>query len=203
MRTIFVLITVLVSFNSFARATDTSDSPSCAVTGVAETNSGLSNILKVGNSFSEVQFKNVVRSICAEIDSSRIANRRIPQFYKFFKVHGVYKGPEEGFTPFLHNFLNQNKQKLVCPDYLGIKPQLFFKRMFELSLAGFFEDYIIDPELKDLDLNAYEIVNGKKETLLDFINIHLEKGRGDSDTLIFIRDTLHEEYGAKFGAELD
>ena len=151
----------------------------------------------------EIQFKNVLRSISAEIDSSRIANRTIPQFYKFFVVHGAYTGKEEDFSFFLHEFLNVYNQRLISPEYLGIPPMHFYKRMFELNLAGFFEDYVIDPELKVLDFNAYEIVNGEKETLLDFINLHLKKGRGDSDTLIFIRDTLHDEFGAKFGYELD
>jgi len=202
MKTIFVLITVLVSLNCFSRATDTTGSTNCGVKGVSSTNSGLTDILKVGKSFSDEQFNILMRGLCIAIDTAFVNNKSVPKFQLEFKKSGIYKGSEEDFTPFLHKFLNDNKQKMICPKDSSLLQKHFYKRMFQLSLIDFFQDYIIDPEMKDLDLNAFEIVNGKKETLLDFIDYQLKKGFGDSDTLIYIRDTLQEEFGAKFGAEL-
>jgi hypothetical protein len=57
MKTIIVLITALVSFNSFARATDTSDHVTRPLNGVAESNAGLSSILKVGTRISDDKVK--------------------------------------------------------------------------------------------------------------------------------------------------
>ncbi|EAW31812.1 hypothetical protein GP2143_05160 [marine gamma proteobacterium HTCC2143] len=203
MKTIIVLITALVSFNSFARATDTSDSPSCAVTGVAETNSGLLNILEVSKSISKEQLNILMKKLCIEIDSSAIAGRSIPKFFLRFKEAGVYNGSQSDFTPFLHKFLNENKQQMICPKHYSIPPKHLYKRMFQHTYLEFFEEYIIDPEMKDLNLNAYEVVNGKKETLLDFISIQIKKKVGDHDTLVYIQDILHEEFGANYGAELN
>jgi hypothetical protein len=152
---------------------------------------------------SDSQLSIFLHSLCVEIDSARINNQTIPDFYYLFKYWGVFDGSEKDFKPFFHKFLNDNKQKLICPNSGGIKAKHFYKRMFQLSLDEFFIDYIIDPEMKDLDLNAYEIVDGKKETLLDYIGKKIKNNIGDVDTLIYISDTLHEEFGAKFGVELN
>jgi hypothetical protein len=168
----------------------------------AQNADGVSIQDEFGVELSDSQFYKLVHGLCVEIDSARINNQTIPDFYYIFKIFGDFDGSEKDFKPFFHKFLN-NKQKLICPNSGGIKAVHFYKRMFQLSLDEFFIDYIIDPEMKELDLNAYEIVDGKKETVLDFIGKKIKNNIGDVDTLIYISDTLHEEFGAKFGVELN
>ena len=53
-----------------------------------------------------------------------------------------------------------------------------------------------------MDFNAYQIIDGKKETILDWVLKWVEQGRGDSDELLDITSALEDEFGAKYGKEL-
>ena len=65
-----------------------------------------------------------------------------------------------------------------------------------------YEEYFFNFENGDVDFNAYQIIDGKKETILDWVLKWVEQGRGDSDELLDITSALEDELGAKYGKEL-
>ena len=53
-----------------------------------------------------------------------------------------------------------------------------------------------------IDFNAYEIVDGKKETLLDWIDKKIAIGRGPISQLKDLKEVLEEEFYGKRGKDL-
>jgi len=156
-------------------------------------------------SLNDYELQKILRSLVQFFDTKRISNNNLDfsHFFLYFSVWtDIYKGKEEDFEPFFTEFLNVYNKRLILPSYYEMPPMHFYKSIADQNLVFFFEECIIDGGWRP-DLNAYEIVNNKKETLLDYINYLLKVGRGDPDTMVFIRDMLHDECGAKFGAELD
>lgn len=54
----------------------------------------------------------------------------------------------------------------------------------------------------DVDFNAYQIIDGKKETILDWVLKWAAQGRGDAEELLDITSALEDEFGAKYGRDL-
>ncbi|MDR9410510.1 MAG: hypothetical protein RI573_16825 [Balneolaceae bacterium] len=48
--------------------------------------------------------------------------------------------------------------------------QHIFKRLMHEKYPDFFYDYLIRKSLVEVDLNFIEIVNGKEETLIDYLD---------------------------------
>ena len=65
-----------------------------------------------------------------------------------------------------------------------------------------FEEYFFNLEDGEIDYNAYEIVNGKKETILDWVENWIALGRGDAEELRDVAYGLKDEFGAKLGKDL-
>ena len=206
MRTIFVLITLLVSFNSFARATDTSDSASCAVTGVAETNSGLSSILEIGTKLSDDKIREVTHKLYSDIIEAREEAYDIPKWENSMRESLGYSGTKSEFPKYFNTFLNTYKNQIVCPKFQVATniypPQHIFKRILAAGMNETYEEYFFNFDNGDVDFNAYQIVDGKKETILDWVDKWIASGRGDKDELLDVSSALADELGAKRGAEL-
>ena len=81
-------------------------------------------------------------------------------------------------------------------------PQHLFKRILAVEMNEIFEEYFFDLEEGDIDYNAYEIVNEKKETILDWVENWIAQGKGDAEELRDIAYSLRDEFGAKYGKEL-
>ena len=65
-----------------------------------------------------------------------------------------------------------------------------------------YEEYFFNFENGDVDFNAYQIVDGKKETILDWVDKWVASGRGDKDELLDVSSALADELGAKRGNQL-
>ncbi|EAW31809.1 hypothetical protein GP2143_05145 [marine gamma proteobacterium HTCC2143] len=206
MRTIFVLITLLVSFNSFARATDTSDSASCAVTGVAETNTGLSSILEIGTKLSDDKIKEVTLKLCSDVMVARREAHDIPKWESTMRSLLGYSGSKTDFPKYFNHFLNTYKNQIICPKYQVTTniypPQHLFKRILASGMNETYEEYFFNFENGDVDFNAYQIVDGKKETIIDWVDKWVASGRGDKDELLDVAYSLSDEFCAKRGSEL-
>ena len=138
------------------------------------------------------------------MDASTRNGRFYPDFQKKFEIYGLYSGTKEGFTKFFNDFLETNKQTCICEKHPN-KPYdeaHLFKRLFRSSFTQYFEDYLMEQPKGTIDFNAYEIVQGKKETLLDYLVWMMDNEKGDFDTIEYFHDTLIEDYGAKYGYQL-
>ncbi len=206
MKTIIVLITVLVSFNSFARATDTSDSPSCAVTGVAETNTGLNSILKVGTTLSENETKQIVEKLCDDIFAGRNDGLDMPNWQKTMRDMAGYSGSSKDFPKYFNKFLNDNNQNLICPAFkAGVESypkQHFYKMLLASGFEEVFDEYFFDFDDGDINYNAYEIVDGKKETIVDWAEKWKLRRNANVADIEDVIEILQDEFGAKRGIDL-
>jgi hypothetical protein len=206
MKTIIVLITALVSFNSFARATDTSDHVTCPLDTVSESNAGLSSISQVGELISEKELKKITKDLCVEIVIARDTALDVPNWERTMKKHLGYSGTSEDFPKYFNNFLNQYKNKLICPQYTigarGYPAQHIFKRLLATSLNETYEEYFFNLENGDVDFNAYQIIDNKKETVLDWVEKWIASGKGDPEELRDVASVLEDEFEAKRGCEL-
>jgi hypothetical protein len=74
------------------------------------------------------------------------------------------------------NYLNENSHILICGDD-GIDGLREREQLLKRSVSSGFYGYVIQLAIDveySIDFNQYEIVNGKKETLLDFIYLILD-----------------------------
>jgi len=206
MRTIFVLITVLVSFNSFARATDTSDHVTCPLNKVAESNAGLSSILKVGTEITDDQVQKIAAALCSNVNWAKSEGLDVPPWKQTMEERLGFQGNDKEFRVFLNTFLNTHKNKIICPQF-KVSSRLFpsqhlFKRILAVGMNETYEEYFFDLEEGDIDFNAYEMVNGKKETVLDWVESWIAQGKGNAEELRDVAYSLADEFGAKKGIDL-
>tara|TARA_Y100000385_G_scaffold252241_1_gene275562 strand:+ start:132 stop:767 length:636 start_codon:yes stop_codon:yes gene_type:complete len=106
-------------------------------------------------------------------------------------------------TQVVSSFLNKYKQDLVCPKLKsrkGSRDMHIFKSAITSGVAELFDE-LLDEDLYDIDYNAYEIVDGKKETLLDYLDEIISSGQYDNDDMELLRDDIIEA-GGKRGSEL-
>ena len=206
MKTIIVLITVLVSFNSFARATDTSDHVTCPLNKVAESNTGLSSILKGGTILSKNETKQIVDKLCDDIIRGRSNALDVPEWEITMRGLAGYSGTSTNFPTFFNNFLNTNNQGLVCPPFDGgaekYPAQHIYKRLLAADLEETFNEYFFELEEGVINFNAYEVVDGKKETIVDWAEKWVAQGKGNPEDIKDIISVLEDEFGAKRGSEL-
>jgi len=112
---------------------------------------------------------------------------------------------DPNINSFVSVFLNKYKNKLICPkdkrSSLSREKHLFKEAIFRGKI-DLFDEILFDDENYTIDFNAYEIVDGKKETVLDYIDFIIQSGRGDPDDLDSIKDVIILEFGGKYGYEL-
>ena len=154
----------------------------------------------------ESDIKVIADKLCAIVkfaSSSEFSSEKFKNvIYTQLKVSSSLSEKEKNLI--VSNFLNKYKQKLICPeskdDAFDRDLHLFKTALFE-GVIELYDDILLDDELFNIDLNAYQIVDGKKETVLDFIEKLLTtKFKGDTSYELLRDDII--EFGGKRGKEL-
>lgn len=157
--------------------------------------------------FSDEQLAVIGKRLCGDILTAKNTALDIPNWERSMRKHVGYTGTSEDFPEFFNNFLNKYKNKIICPEAIigarGYPVQHIYKRLLAAGLNEAYEEYFFNLENGDVDFNAYEIVNGKKETILDWVEVWIAKGKGDPAELRDVAEILRDEFGAKYGYELD
>ena len=102
------------------------------------------------------------------------------------------------------NFLNKYKNKLICPEN---KTRIYSRKMHLYKVAlldgilDLYDEILLDDEEYQIDFNAYELVDNKKETVLDYIDKLIVENHGDIEELDSIRGVIIE-LGGKKGKDL-
>ncbi|WP_282148383.1 hypothetical protein [Algibacter lectus] len=105
------------------------------------------------------------------------------------------------------DYLNKHSHILICGDHgtEGIRErEQLLKRSISSGLYGYLEQLAIDEEYS-VDFNVYEIINGKKETLLDYIYLIINNPQYARDyEIIELRALARsiEKRGGKRGKDL-
>jgi hypothetical protein len=108
----------------------------------------------------------------------------------------------------ISDFINNNHDKLICSDdslQKHRKREHVFKRAIALQSYYYFH-HLAKSDDYSINMNFYEIVDGKKETLLDYVDMILndpeKREMYNLNSLNNLRDTL-EDLGVVKGSELD
>ena len=128
------------------------------------------------------------------------------------KKGGKHKMTNKNYKQKFTELYNKYSDKFICTDKPTEKsrnPEHFLKRVVCLSMyESIFYDFLLsDPEEYPIDVNTVEIVNGKPETLIDYIdniitNPEISKNY-DVGQIKDLKSWLVEEYGAKKANELN
>ncbi len=147
----------------------------------------------------------LVQRLCVEIDSTIVRGEYSPDFRKIFIRKTSWRGTEEEFRIFFPKFFNKYKQYMVCNenDSPPFRKALIYKRILQMGVPKMFDKYLYEFGDCVIDYNAYEIIDGKKETIIDFIDKEILIHTDSASSLIDVREILLDEFGAKRGKDLD
>lgn len=96
----------------------------------------------------------------------------------------------------------------ISPHERSRNPENFLKRAVSLGkYETILYDFLLsDPEKIQINVNSVEVINGKKETLLDYLNTILatpaKRSQYVASDLEDLRSWIIDEYGAKTAEEL-
>ncbi len=141
--------------------------------------------------------------LCTNIKYSRSNEFKINDFRSIILRELSTIGSSKSQDKAVSDFLNRYSNKMVCvKNHLerNSRPLHLYKTAVLDGVLDLFDE-LMDDEVYQIDWNAYQIVNGKKETLIDYLDKVLNgKFKNDSD-LELLRDDLIN-YGAKRGKDL-
>lgn len=128
------------------------------------------------------------------------------EHFRSIIANGIGIDPsQKGANKLISTFINDNHDNLICPKdptNTSHRKKHIFKDMLQRGLMDIFDDIIMDDDEYTIDFNAYEMVNGKKETLIDYIEMMIDEDGDDDGDLTFLIEDI-EDSGGKRGADLD
>lgn len=155
---------------------------------------------------SEEELGLIVKKLCTNITlATSTGFMRIEFEEAIIQSLKIKPANEEEKNILIVSFLNKYKQKLICPKSKGdsnSRDLHIYKVAALQGITDLFNEILLDDEdFPGVDFNAYEIVDGKKETLVDYIEYLIGTNLYDNDELELLRDDLIELSG-KRGSEL-
>jgi hypothetical protein len=155
---------------------------------------------------SDKKIQEISRKLCSNVMAASREAYDIPKWEETMRNLMGYTGTKSEFPEYFNNFLNTYKNKIICPKYQVttniFPPQHLFKRILAAGMNETYEEYFFNFENGDVNFNAYQIVNGEKETILDWIEKWVALGRGNKEELLDVLTALEDEFGAKYGRDL-
>lgn len=204
-RLVFFLILV-VSLSSYARHEGKDDN--CGTKGVPAPTRSTSMFSELNHAIKKEDLKVFANNLCYMAEMSYghddAAKRIEDQILAKLKV--TRNTPN--YKQKILKFWNNTSPYLVCTVPSKLKPhartpQHFMKRVLDLNMElTIFDEFLLyDSEELPINVNAVETINGKRETVLDYLDsIINDKSKHKYYQMQVIRDLreiLIDEYGAK------
>lgn len=218
MKNLIVILSLIVASinNSYSQETKEKEDCNCNLKKVVnqylENNStskdsteistdGLEAITKMGKAVSEdkpvskekVQW--IVDRFCAEINATAFRGFSPERFrnviFEGLKIHKDASNKKK----VVENFLNNYKNDLICDkDETEGTPRKkhFFKHALRLGVFEMFNEFLLNDDVYTLDFDAYEMVDGKKETVLDYIDKLMASEKYDNEELAVVKDHIED-----------
>lgn len=168
------------------------------------TNDGLKTIMVAGLKINQSEFKDIQRKLCTYLSISDSTGFKPKEFKKIIlDGMGVFEHASNA-NQVVSSFLNDHKSNLKCDAHSilsGNRNILLFKTALIDGVIDLFDEILLDDENYEIDFNGYEMVNGKKETVIDYIDKLLKTGSYDRAELVSIREVI-VDLGGKKGDEL-
>ncbi|MFK5983623.1 MAG: hypothetical protein QM499_11970 [Flavobacteriaceae bacterium] len=141
------------------------------------------------------EIQRIAIRLCSNLSDSLTMGFDVNRFNKVI-LEGLEVNPNDpNINSIISNFLNKYKNKLICPRNTNSsisRAKYLWKHALWKGVIGLFDEMLFDDENYTIDFNAYEIVDGKKETVLDSIEVIRYAGRSDPAELDSLRDVIIE-----------
>ena len=198
---ITLILSLILSMSTFARAVEI-----CESKGVPEiAGDEVTTIMSTMKVLSDDEIKDIRNYLCMNILTASTIGFKPKEFKKVI-LEGLGKDEDiSNKNEIISNFLNQNKQNLVCPKdkkRKGSRDLHVYKSAVLTGVLELYDEILLDDDEYDIDLNAFEIVDGKKETVVDYIEKLMATGVHGTEDLELLRDDILE-MGGKRGSELE
>lgn len=111
---------------------------------------------------------------------------------------------DKDFNKKFYVFLNRYKNEMICakdPKSNTSRNMHFYKYALFRGIIDLYDDVLFYDEDFEIDYNAVEIINGKPETLVDYIDKEIATGTMRANTLKGIRIDV-VDLGGKTGQQL-
>ena len=179
----------------------------CESKGVPEIGgSSVNSILSPMKSMSDSEIKSIANKLCANIKFASSSEFNPAKFKNIILVDLDVSSQtsDSQKNKIVSDFLNNNKQSLICPeskDDAYDRDMHFLKTALLEGVIDLYDEIILDDDEYEIDLNAFEIIDGKKETVVDYLDKLLNsKFKGDTSYELLRDDII--DMGGKRGAEL-
>ncbi|MBL6449625.1 hypothetical protein JMN32_25160 [Fulvivirga sp. 29W222] len=153
------------------------------------------------------ELEQITKRLCIKVIEAGITGFKSEEFKRL--IHEALNTPndlkESNKNMIIVAFLNKYKQKLICPKVTGktdSRDMLIYKKAALEGIVDLYDEILLDNEaFPNIDFNGYEIVDGNKETVVDYIDYLIKTVLYDKDELELLRDDIID-YGGKRGVEL-
>ena len=215
MRNLIFGISCILLFGSFTSSElllteKNAENCGCELTTIIESYLAENNpIIETGfqqKELTESEIKSIAHKLCGNIKVASAGGFEKEKFqnYIFEALNVNLEISDDSKYGIISNFLNKYKQKLVCEkskDKGGDRNRHLYKVAVLEGVIDFYDEILLDDDFYTINLNAYEIVNGKKETLIDYIDYLISTGLHGKSDLELLRDDIID-LGGKRGMEL-
>lgn len=147
-------------------------------------------------------------TIAGSEQRSRAGTETLNQFMHFFEI----KKTDPNYKLKVATAYNKYADRLICrskPTDLSRSPEQYLKRIVSIGMYWtiLYDFLLYDQEEYPIDVNTIEMVNGRPETLLDYLNTMLKDPRREYKFNVkeiqLLRGLIIEDYGAKTAKELE
>jgi hypothetical protein len=146
----------------------------------------------------------IANKLCYLTDSASVIGFNKEVFERYILETYKISKDDKNKNKIVSYFLNTYKNELICKkakDSIVRRDLHVYKLALFRSVINFFDELLLDEDNYTIDFNAYEMVDGKKETLVDYIDKLIEAGRHSKGELLSIRDVV-VHLGGKRGVDL-
>lgn len=179
----------------------------CEKTGLPKiVNASVNDIIKPMDKLNDDEIRNIALNLCGHIKFASSAGFSPKKFKEIIlkDIGAPSNLSEKEKNQKVSKFLTENKNKLVCAKNHLKKDSRelhLYKTAILDGVIDLYDEILTDDEDYEIDLNAYQIVDGKKETVIDYLDKVLAGKFSGSDELELLRDDLID-MGAKRGVDL-
>lgn len=150
--------------------------------------------------------RQVAYKLCANILMATIGGFRVDKFKNIIlEAEGVSPTASEHYKDAVVSaFLIKYNQQMICPRNTSDSDSRdlhLYKIAILNGVIELYDEILLDPDDYQVDFNAYEMVDGKKETVVDYINKLMATGGRDNERLEMLRDDIIG-FGGKSGEDL-
>ena len=204
-RILHLLVAIFLVANSYASTTEKCH---CGLTKYVENYQENNSIYTQDDNkikeLTQEEIKGIRNRLCMNIFNASSFGLKPDEFKKEILTPLGFDIHDPNANKIVSSFLNKYKQKMVCPKDpgdLSTRDLHLYKTAIINGVIDLFDEILFDDDEYQIDFNAFEIVDGKKETVLDYLDKLLSTTHKGDDDLELLRDDIID-FGGRRASEL-